>query len=103
MKYYFTKQRFLSTQLTEQAMCTISTLFLYIVFQNIFQRALLYISFGQQMIAFQTITISFAPNGSNLLQQSQFLFYYFMTTRDTEPTCRAALRVQIKVLLKFMI
>ena len=26
-----------------------------------------------------------------------FLFYYFMTTRDTEPTCRAALRVQIKV------
>lgn len=32
-----------------------------------------------------------------------FLFYYFMTTRDTEPTCRAALRVQIKVLLKFMI
>ena len=47
MKYCLTKQRFLSTQLTEQAMCTISTLFLYIVVQNIFQRALLYISFGQ--------------------------------------------------------
>ena len=78
MKYYLTKQRFLSTQLTEQATCTISTLFLYIVFQNIFQRALLYISFGQHMIAFQNRTIRFCTEWQQLTT-TKSVFYFIIS------------------------